>query len=41
MPYEQIVYAVADGVATVTLNRPEKFNAWTLQMEKEVQDAMA
>ncbi len=39
--YEQILYDVAESVATVTLNRPEKLNAWTGQMEKEVQAAMA
>src|SRR5947209_4204029 len=39
--FEQIRYDVADGVATVTLNRPDKLNAWTRQMEKEVQAAMA
>ena len=39
--YEQILYDVAGGVATVTLNRPEKLNAWTGQMEKEVRAAMA
>jgi enoyl-CoA hydratase/carnithine racemase len=39
--FEQILYAVTDGVATVTLNRPDKLNAWTWQMEKEVQAALA
>jgi enoyl-CoA hydratase/carnithine racemase len=39
--FEQILYDVAGGVATVTLNRPDKLNAWTLQMEKEVQAALA
>lgn len=41
MPYQQIEYDVTDRIATVTLNRPDKLNAWTHQMEKEVQDAMA
>jgi enoyl-CoA hydratase/carnithine racemase len=39
--YEQIVYEVADGIATLTLNRPDKLNAWTRQMEKEVRAAIA
>jgi enoyl-CoA hydratase/carnithine racemase len=39
--YQQILYDVTVGVATVTLNRPDKLNAWTEQMEKEVQAAMA
>src|ERR1700719_746767 len=38
--YEQILYAVADRVATITLNRPERMNAWTPVMEKEVRDAI-
>src|SRR6185503_13366633 len=40
MPYEQILYSVADAVATITLNRPDRLNAWTPVMEKEVLDAM-
>jgi enoyl-CoA hydratase/carnithine racemase len=39
MEYEQILYEVADAVATITLNRPEKLNAWTIRMGAEVQDA--
>jgi enoyl-CoA hydratase/carnithine racemase len=40
MSYEEILYEVSDRVATVTLNRPAKLNAWTMTMEKEVQRAM-
>ena len=39
MDYEQIIYDVADGVATITLNRPEKLNAFTTQMKDEMVDA--
>jgi enoyl-CoA hydratase/carnithine racemase len=41
MTYEQILYEVDDGVAVVTLNRPEKLNAMTAQMGAEMDDAMA
>jgi len=40
MPSEEILYEVADRVATVTLNRPAKLNAWTPTMEREVQAAL-
>jgi enoyl-CoA hydratase/carnithine racemase len=39
--YEQIEYRVEEGVAVVTLNRPEKLNAMTAQMGAEMGDAMA
>ncbi len=40
MPYEEILYQVVDRVATITLNRADKLNAWTAVMEKDVRDAM-
>jgi enoyl-CoA hydratase/carnithine racemase len=40
MDYEQIRFAVAEQVATVTLNRPERRNAWTRRMGIELRDAL-
>lgn len=34
-------FEVADGVATITLDRPERLNAWTGRMEAEYRWAMA
>jgi len=34
-------YEVADGVATITLNRPDRLNAWTGRMDLEYRHSMA
>ena len=39
MEYTQIVYEVADNIATITLNRPDKLNAFTGTMMYEMIDA--
>jgi enoyl-CoA hydratase len=38
--YEQLLYDVSDGVATVTLNRPDQRNALSAQMLTELVDAL-
>src|SRR5437660_12600966 len=38
MPYETILYDVADNILTITLNRPEKLNAFTGIMMNEMID---
>jgi enoyl-CoA hydratase/carnithine racemase len=35
----EILYEVADHIATVTLNRPERLNAFTVRMQRELCDA--
>lgn len=40
MSWLETTYEVADRVATLTLNRPEKLNAWTATMEQEVRSAV-
>ncbi len=39
MEYTQIIYEVADNIATITLNRPDKLNAFTGTMMYEMLDA--
>jgi enoyl-CoA hydratase/carnithine racemase len=40
MPNQETLYNVADRIATITLNRPDKLNAWTAIMEQEVRSAI-
>ncbi|MET0545234.1 MAG: crotonase/enoyl-CoA hydratase family protein [Caulobacterales bacterium] len=39
MTYETIRYEVADKIATITLHRPDKLNAYTIPMSRELIDA--
>jgi len=40
MAYSQILFEVSEGIATITLNRPDRLNAWTGTMGAELRDAM-
>src|ERR1700743_3098149 len=40
MTYQHILYEVSDRIATVTLTRPDRMNAWTAAMEHDVREAM-
>ena len=41
MQYEQITFERKGRVGVITLNRPEKLNAWTPRMMAEYRDAIA
>ena len=40
MVYETILTDLSEGVMTITMNRPERLNAWTYRMGDELQDAI-
>jgi enoyl-CoA hydratase/carnithine racemase len=40
MDYEQILYELRNDVAWITLNRPDRLNAWTPRMSVELADAI-
>ncbi len=40
MDYEQIIFEISDQIATITLNRPERLNAYTWKMSMEMWDAI-
>lgn len=41
MDYEAILLDIKDAVATITLNRPERMNAWNAHMAAELGDALS
>jgi enoyl-CoA hydratase/carnithine racemase len=41
MTYRSILYSVDDGILTITLNRPERLNAFTVEMANELVDAFS
>jgi enoyl-CoA hydratase/carnithine racemase len=40
MTYKEILFDSSERIATITLHRPEKLNAWTAQMDQEVRAAI-
>jgi enoyl-CoA hydratase/carnithine racemase len=38
--FQHILYEYSEKIATITLNRPDRMNAWTPVMERDVRDAM-
>jgi len=40
MPFETILFEISDGLARLTLNRPEKLNSFNVQMHLEIQAAL-
>ena len=41
MDYETIILDLSDGIARITLNRPDRLNSFTSHMHEELRDALA
>jgi 2-(1,2-epoxy-1,2-dihydrophenyl)acetyl-CoA isomerase len=40
MSYDNLLFSAADGIARITLNRPERLNSFTDRMHEELRDAL-
>ena len=40
MDFADIIYDKADRIATITMNSPDKMNAWTARMGAEIRKAL-
>ena len=40
MSFEHILFTIEQGVASLTLNRPEQLNSFNAQMHQEVREAL-
>jgi 2-(1,2-epoxy-1,2-dihydrophenyl)acetyl-CoA isomerase len=41
MPHETILFGIEDGIARLTLNRPDKLNSFNVKMHEEVRGALS
>ena len=41
MSYEMIKYSKSEAIATITLNRPDKYNTLRMEMIQEIENALA